>query len=73
MRLPLQDNTYKNYRKRALQPMRPYQPGEDLTGISVSAPDVPEVGGMIAYNPENPADRWYVAKAYFAENYEVVA
>lgn len=47
--------------------MRPYVPGEDLTGISVSAQDTPEEGGYIARNPENHKDQWYVAKAYFAK------
>lgn len=59
----------KNYRKKNVQPMRPYVPGEDLTGISVSAEDSPEDGGMIAVNPSNEADKWYVAKAFFEENY----
>ena len=32
----------------------------------------PEVGGMIAINPLLKTDRWYVAKAFFEENYEEV-
>jgi len=63
---------FKNYRKKGVQPMRPYIPGEDLSGISVSAEDTPEEGGMIAMNPDNPDDKWYVAKDYFLENYEAV-
>lgn len=59
----------KNYRKKNVQPMRPYVPGEDMTGISVSAEDTPEEGGMIAVNPSNGNDRWYVAKDFFNENY----
>jgi hypothetical protein len=62
---------FKNYRKKSIQPMRPYIPGEDLTGVSVSAADTPEDGGMIAVNPANQNDRWYVAKAFFQENYEL--
>jgi hypothetical protein len=31
--------TMKRYRKSQVQPMRPYVPGEDLTGVSVSAGD----------------------------------
>ena len=62
---------YKNYRKTAIQPMRPYIVGEDLTGVSVSAEDTPEVGGMIAVNPKNENDKWYVAKDFFNENYEL--
>jgi hypothetical protein len=60
----------KNYRKKNVQPMRPYVLGEDLSGVSVSAEDTPEVGGMIAVNPENGDDRWYVAKAFYDKNYE---
>jgi hypothetical protein len=60
---------YKNYIKKAVQPMRPYIPGEDLKGISVSEEDTPEEGGMIVVNPKNPADKWYVAKDFFQENY----
>lgn len=60
----------KFYRKKLLQPMRPYVVGENLTGISVNKEDVPEEGGMIAYNPANPEDRWYVAKKFFEDNYE---
>lgn len=62
---------YKNYRKNAVQPMRPYVPGEDLSGVSVSAEDTPELGGMIAVNPKNTSDKWYVAKKFFEENYEL--
>ena len=64
--------TIKMYRKKALQPMRPYVPGENLTGISVSPEDTPELGGMIAINATNPMDRWYVAKKFFEDNYEAV-
>lgn len=61
---------FQNYVKKAVQPMRPYVPGEDLTNISVSAEDTPEEGGMIAQNPKNPNDQWYVAKQFFLDNYE---
>lgn len=67
------DSQYKNYRKKNVQPMRPYVPGEDLTGVSVSTEDTPGPGGMIACNPKNPADQWYVAKQFFEENYEPAA
>ena len=60
---------YKDYRKKNVQPMRPYVPGEDMSGVSVSPEDTPEEGGMIACNPANPADKWYVAKDFFAANY----
>ena len=51
--------------------MRPYEPGEDLTGVSVAPEDVPATGGMIAVNPNDPKDQWYVSEAFFKENYEL--
>lgn len=62
----------KMYRKRGITPMRPYVPGEDLTGVSISSQDTPSSGGVIAQNPDNPKDRWYIAKEYFEKNYEPV-
>jgi hypothetical protein len=39
----------------------------------VSANDDPATdNGMIARNPENHADQWYVARAYFKENFEPI-
>ena len=64
---------WKQYRRKGFTAMRPYIPGEDLTAISVSATDTPQVGGMIAYNPANPLDQWYVNQAYFEANMEEVA
>lgn len=52
--------------------MRPYIPGEDLTGISVNKEDTPELGGMIAVNKDNNKDQWYVSKKFFEDNYEIV-
>lgn len=63
---------WKWYRKKGLACMRPYIPGEDLTHISLSETDIPEEGGMIARNPNNPLnDQWYVAKKYFEDNFEL--
>ncbi len=64
---------YKNYRKSAIQPMRPYVEGEDLTGVSISDADrnngSPVIGDMIAHNPKDTNDRWLVAKKYFEDNF----
>ena len=60
---------FKNYRKKNVQPLRPYRLGEDMRGISVAVCDTPEVGGMIAVNPADPSDKWYVAKKFFEDNY----
>lgn len=50
--------------------MRPYIEGEALVDVSIAKGDTIEVGGMIAYNPDVPSDRWYVSKAFFEKNYE---
>lgn len=63
---------FRNYRKKNVQPMRPYVLGESLDGVSVSEGDTPGVGGMIAVNAKDPSDQWYVAMKFFMENYEVV-
>jgi len=65
-------STYKAYRKKGVQLLRPYIPGESLEGISVSEQDTPELGGMIAINTNNHLDKWYVAKEFFLTNYELV-
>ena len=64
------DAVFQPYRKKGVTWLRFYLPGEDLTGVSVSAEDTPEDGGMIARNPKNHDDQWYVAKQYVADNYE---
>ncbi|MBW2636961.1 MAG: hypothetical protein JRC86_05480 [Deltaproteobacteria bacterium] len=61
--------SWGNYIKTVAQPMRPYIPGEDLEGVSVWEGDVLEDGGMIARNPKDSSDQWYVAKAFFEANY----
>ena len=60
------------YRKKAIQEMRPYVPGEDLKGILVSPEETPGLGGMIAVSSTNPLDKWYIPKEFFNENYEKV-
>lgn len=63
---------WKQYKRKGLSEMRPYVKGEDLTGVSVSKEDNPETDmGMIARNPKNPNDQWYVARKYFEENLEL--
>lgn len=61
---------FRYYQRTNLAEMRPYIPGEDLTGISVSDVDDPETDkGMIARNPKNHKDQWYVAREYFENNF----
>jgi hypothetical protein len=64
---------FKQYRRSNIAEMRPYVEGEYLTGISVSATDDPPNDmGMIARNPQNHDDQWYVARKYFEENFELL-
>ena len=66
------DHIWTTYRRRGVTEMRPYQPGEDLTGISVQANQTPQAGGWIARNPQDRSDQWYVTPEYFAANMEKV-
>ena len=65
---------FKQYRRKRNAELRPYVPGENMDGISVSDADAkagsPKAGDMIARNPENHEDRWLVAAQYFADNFE---
>jgi hypothetical protein len=63
-------NPWNEYWKNKTQTMRPYVPGEDLSGVSVWPGDTPEIGGMIAISNVNPNDQYYVAKQFFEKNYE---
>lgn len=69
---------FKKYRRTNIAEMRPYLKGEyirgsGIQGVSVSNEDNPEEDrGMIARNPENHKDQWYVAKKYFEDNFELV-
>jgi hypothetical protein len=66
--------TYSRYRRTQIAELRPYEPGEDLEGGSISAADKkvgsPKAGDMIARNPEKHGDQWLVEAKYFAENFE---
>lgn len=64
------------YRRKQIAELRPYVPGERLTDVSISKPDLdagsPKAGDMIARNPKNHDDQWLVAAQYFADNFEPV-
>ena len=65
------NDQFKTYRRTGLSYARPYVSGEDLTDVSVSPEDTPETDmGMIARNPDNHADQWYITRAYFDKNLE---
>lgn len=65
---------YKQYRRSAIAEMADWEPDFDMTGVSVSEADKsagsPKMGDKIARNPKNHDDKWLVAAAYFADNFE---
>lgn len=67
-------SAFTKYRRKQTAELRPYQSGEALDGVSISAPDKeagsPKPGDMIARNPKNHCDQWLVAAQYFADNFE---
>lgn len=66
---------FKQYRRKQIAELRPWQPDDDMSRVSISAPDKeagsPKTGDMIARNPKNHTDQWLVAAQYFADNFEV--
>lgn len=70
----MSEGLFQSYRRRQYGELRPYVPGEDLTGVSISPVDAaagsPKTGDMIARNPANHADQWLVAAQYFADNFD---
>lgn len=65
-------NNFHKYRRISITEMRYYIKGEDMTNISVSKEDNPASDmGMIARNPKNHNDQWYVARQYFVDNFEL--
>ena len=66
-------DNFRKYKRTNIAEMRPYILGEDLTGTSVAKTDSPSIDmGMIARNPKNHKDQWYVAKKYFEDNFEEI-
>jgi len=61
-------------RKPTFIAMRPWSPGEDLEGVSISCADrdagCPMDGDMIAMDPDEPTDLWLVNSDFFSRNYE---
>lgn len=65
---------FEKYVRKTIAELRPYEPGEDMRGISVSSADLtkgsPKLGDMVARNPDKHSDQWLVAAEYFKENFE---
>jgi dTDP-4-dehydrorhamnose 3,5-epimerase-like enzyme len=68
--------TYVKYRRKQIAELADWQPGFDMTGVSISAVDAengsPKYGDKIARNPADHNDRWLVASDYFMENFESI-
>lgn len=67
---------FRKYRRQAkYSELRPYEPGEDVSGISINEDDrtlrgSPKVGDMVARNPTDHGNVWLVEKQYFADNFD---
>lgn len=61
---------WKKYRKKEVAEMRPYLQGEDLTNILVSKRVDVRGGGMIARDPDDPEDQWFISIEFFRKNFE---
>lgn len=68
---------FRKYQKIAFGELRPYEPGEDLTGVSIAQVDAsngsPKLGDYIARNPSNHDDQWLVSAAYFKDNFKTIS
>lgn len=69
-------NRYRKYVRKGLAEMKPWTPGMNVFGVSISKADLdagsPKEGDMIARNPDDPQDRWLVAAEYFNKHFERV-
>jgi len=65
----MNSSRWKTYRKTAVQEMRDYILGEDLTGVSVAPGETPKEGGKIAR--DNRGSFWYVSPEFIKDNYEL--
>jgi len=65
---------FRQYRRKHIAELRPWQPGDDMTGISIGQVDrshgSPKQGDYIARNPKKHEDQWLVTAEYFAEHFE---
>jgi len=63
---------FNKYTRTNVVEMRPYMLGEDLTHIMVNNVDNPRTDmGMVARNPENHDDMWYVSRRCFETNFKL--
>jgi len=64
---------FRSYRRVNTAEMRPYILGEDMADVRIDESEDPMKDmGMIARNPKNHKDQWYVERKYFNDNYEEI-
>ena len=65
--------SWNRYIKRGAIEATEWTIDTDMTLVSLSADDIengnPKSGGMIARDPKNPNDRWYINPDYFNKHY----
>lgn len=71
------DGEWRKYRRKGYTEARPYVPGENLNGVSVSQADINKaqkggLKGMIARCPWDVEDQWFVNTEYFMANMEEI-
>lgn len=49
--------------------VRDFEPGEDLSHISVAPEYSPKIGDVIGINPQDTNDQWLISKEFYEENY----
>jgi len=70
------NSIYKQYHRKQIAELADWEPGFDMTGVSISDADIkngsPKQGDKIARNPAGHNDKWLVAEGYFESNFEEV-
>lgn len=72
-RMRLSEESFREFKRKDSAELRPYEEGEDLGDVSISAADrrngSPKKGDMIARNPDDHSDQWLVARRFFKKHY----
>lgn len=63
-------SVWAEYKKPAVQLMRPYVPGEDKSKISIPVGVLPVLGDMVAKSSTDESDVWLIKKEFFDAHYE---
>ena len=67
---------FEEYRRCGIEELRPWQPGDDMTGVHVSVVakegGSPKAGDMIQRHPKHHDEQWLVTAQDFADSVFVV-